>query len=198
MKILHALALIGLQLTSAPGLAQTDLGSPVPSQAAPKPDPLRSPKALASKAPSHVQDTVAGFWEQTDNQGNAGAWFYFTQVDGLYQGRIVKTFPPDAGRHDICAACAGNQKNAAMLGLTFVKGMHREGLNYTNGTILDPRDGDVYKAEMQLSADGQKLSVRGYLGIPMLGQTQIWNRLPDDSLASGDIPPNSASPNPEN
>jgi uncharacterized protein (DUF2147 family) len=183
MRILQVPTFIALLLTSAPGSAQSESPSPSPSDPpskfAAKPSPSRSPNMLASKAPSHEQNTVAGFWAQTDSQGKVGAWFYFAEVDGLYQGRIVRTFP---------------QPSVAMLGLTLVKGMRREGLNYTDGTILDPRDGDVYKAQMQLSADGQKLSVRGYLAIPLLGQTQVWNRLPDDSIASNEIPPASVSP----
>ena len=80
------------------------------------------------------------------------------------------------------------------MGLTIVKGMKRNGNKYAGGTILDPRDGTVYHAQMELSADGQQLSVRGYLGIPLLGQTQIWTRLPDDAIAPEDIPEDSVGP----
>jgi uncharacterized protein DUF2147 len=75
--------------------------------------------------------------------------------------------------------CLGAQKDAPWLGLTIVKGMQREGLNYENGTILDPRDGVEYYARMQLSPDGQTLTVRGYLGIDPLGGDEAWRRLPD-------------------
>src|SRR5208283_457130 len=98
--------------------------------------------ALAAAGPD---DTVAGFWQQADSDGHVGAWFYFTEVNGLYQGRLVKMFKQP-----------GEQKNAPMLGLTIVKDMRRDGEKYENGTILDPRDGKVYHAQMELSADGQK------------------------------------------
>ena len=34
-------------------------------------------------------------------------------------------------------------------------GMKSNGAEYTNGTILDPRDGDLYSAMMTLTPDGQ-------------------------------------------
>ena len=93
---------------------------------------------------------------------------------------------PGDDPNPICTRCQGEQKNTPMLGLTIVKQMHRNGLKYENGTILDPRDGNVYNALMELSPDGQKLTVRGYLGIALFGQNQIWYRLPDAALAEVD------------
>jgi hypothetical protein len=60
----------------------------------------------------------------------------------------------------VCAKCEGNQKDAPVLGLTIVKGMRHDSLKYEDRTILDPRNGKVYHAQMDLSPDGQKLSVR--------------------------------------
>ena len=152
--------------------------------------------ALApAPAGSAADDTAAGFWQQADQDGHVGAWFYFSLVNGLYQGRLVKLFhePGEQDSADVCAKCVGKEKNAPLLGLTIVKGMRRDGRNYEDGTILDPRDGKVYHAQMELSADGQKLSVRGYLGVPLLGQTQVWTRLPDDAVAPADMPRDSVS-----
>jgi uncharacterized protein (DUF2147 family) len=157
---------------------------------------------LLSAAPAGAagDQTAAGFWQQADDQGHVGAWFYFSEVNGLYEGRLAKLFrqPGDQGKTmPVCAKCAGNQKDAPLLGLTIVKGMHREGRKYDNGTILDPRDGTIYHAQMELSPDGKKLFVRGYVGVPLLGQTQTWNRLPDNAIPANEIPKDSVSPEAE-
>ncbi len=44
---------------------------------------------------------------------------------------------------------------------------------YAGGTILDPRDGKIYKATMKVTPDGQTLIVRGYLGVENAGTQSI-------------------------
>jgi uncharacterized protein (DUF2147 family) len=150
---------------------------------------------VAAPAFADPQPDVTGFWQSTDSDGNPNAWFYFVEKFQTYEGRLAKAFPKP-GTPDVpnCLKCKGDQAGAAMIGLVIVKRMKRDGLKYENGAILDPRDGSVYHAQMELSADGQELSVRGYLGIPALGQTQVWTRLPDDAMPHKDIPRESVSP----
>ncbi len=63
----------------------------------------------------------------------------------------------------------------AMIG-DFVKGADGE---WTSGFIYDPEGGDLYKSKMRLTDDGT-LYVRGYVGIPLLGKSQIWTRENDN------------------
>jgi uncharacterized protein (DUF2147 family) len=142
--------------------------------------------AAVGVQPAVAADPAAdGLWEQIDEStGQAEGWFRIAQKDGVYEGVLVKGFgkPGDDPATWRCAKCEGAEKNASVIGLTLIKGMKRNGLTYEDGTIMDPRDGSVYRALMKLSPDGKKLEVRGYLGIALFGRTQVWNRLPDNAL----------------
>jgi hypothetical protein len=138
-----------------------------------------------------AEPSVAGMWAQIDEKGQVGGWFLIFEHDGVYEGAIAKMFiNPGEDPNPICTRCKGDQKNAPSLGLTIIKGMQRKGLVYQNGNILDPRDGQVYKAKMTLSPDGQQLTLRGYLGFELFGQNQVWKRLPDDVLPLNEMPAN--------
>jgi hypothetical protein len=148
--------------------------------------------ALAWAAPLRADEpSASGLWEQADAKGHVGGWFLIFEHEGAYEGALVKMFlKPGEDPNPICTKCSGDQKNQPSLGLIMIKGMQRKGLSYENGTILDPRDGSAYYARMEVSPDGRTLKVRGYLGVPLLGRTQVWNRLPDDALPQSEIPAN--------
>ena len=141
--------------------------------------------------PPAAEPTAAGMWAQVYPDGRVGGWFLIFENNGVYEGAIAKMFlKPGEDPHPICTHCTGDQKNQPSLGLVIIKGMQRNGLVYEKGTILDPRDGQVYQAKMTLSPDGQQLILRGFLGIELFGQNQTWKRLPNDILPPDQMPPN--------
>jgi hypothetical protein len=134
-----------------------------------------------------AEPTAAGLWQKVED-GRPVVWVLMVDHrDGMFEGIIAKTFPkPGEAATEVCAKCTDDRKNAPVLGISFIRNMKRNGLEYEGGNILDPRDGEVWKAKMTVSADGQDLILRGYVLTPMLGKNEIWHRLPDTELASVD------------
>ncbi|HZP07787.1 DUF2147 domain-containing protein [Methyloceanibacter sp.] len=139
---------------------------------------LLSPKLPAIAGVDEKTPTAAGVWQQVGDDGKVGALVTISEEDGVYVGRLSRLFlDPGDDPNPICTECPGDKRNRPILGLVFIEGMKQSGLDYEDGTILDPETGKIYHATMRLSPDGTKLTVRGYVGLEIFGRSQTWTRV---------------------
>ena len=118
-----------------------------------------------------------GTWrtfDDTEGGKESGAVTIFDNGGQLY-GNVSDITDP-AKANATCTACTDDRKDKPVMGLQILRGMKPDGDEWDGGQILDPKNGKVYKCSMHLEDNGQKLLVRGYIGISLLGRTQTWVR----------------------
>jgi uncharacterized protein (DUF2147 family) len=120
--------------------------------------------------------TVIGKWKTVDDEtGKAKSIVEVYEKSGKIYGKVVEILEEE-NKKKVCSNCSGNDKNKPILGMIIIKGLSKKGSEYTDGKILDPKNGKLYKCFITLESK-DKLKVRGYIGISLLGRTQYWYRV---------------------
>ena len=128
--------------------------------------------ALAAESP-------AGRWQTIDDETGKPKSIVEIQeaADGTLTGKVAQILQSDHGPNPVCSACEGERKDQPITGMTILWGLKPDGERvWTGGTILDPAKGKTYRAKVTLLEGGEKLEMRGYIGIEALGRTQTWVR----------------------
>ena len=119
----------------------------------------------AQAAPSVGADT-AGNWFTEDHDGvihvgPCGAAYCGTVV-GVSDWQKDGSAPVDVHGRSQCQ-------------LVIIKHMVMGDDGRRHGTVTDPTDGKTYDAQLWVGDDGA-LRLRGYIGLPILGSTQRWEK----------------------
>jgi len=123
---------------------------------------------------SSGQPAIVGKWVTVDDNTNEEkSVIEIFESKGMYYGKIVKIFSTDHP-DPVCDKCArdDNRYLKKIIGMEIIRGMKKDGEEYTEGNILDPEDGKVYRCKLWI--EGAQLMVRGYWG-PFY-RTQTWRK----------------------
>lgn len=121
------------------------------------------------------KDKIEGFWLNQEKEAKIEV---YKAKNGKYYGKIVWLKEPNRDgkpKTDINNPKA-ERKNDPIIGLLLLKAFNKKGENsYEDGTIYDPKNGKTYSCNITYK-DANTLSIRGYIGISMLGRTTTWTR----------------------
>jgi uncharacterized protein (DUF2147 family) len=136
---------------------------------------------LAQTIAIAASPSPVGLWKTIDDvTGQARSLMRITESNGVLYGTIVKIFP-ESGHYQngVCDYCVGPYHNKPLEGVTVMRGLKAEANNpgnWSGGKITDPKNGKTYRCAIEVTNGGKSLNVRGYIGIQLLGRTQVWQR----------------------
>lgn len=131
-------------------------------------------------ASSSFTSSPIGYWKTIDDvTGKPKSIVQIWKAENnALMGKVIKIFPrPGADLKRVCTACEGNLRNQPIVGMVILSGLKASHSQWGNGHILDPDNGKTYNCALHTAENGKKLSVRGYIGIPLLGRSQTWERV---------------------
>jgi len=126
-------------------------------------------------------DRVCGlYYAVSPDNGEGSQILIYMAKNGTYEGKIVwmeiPNHPNGEPRRDVKNPDQ-SKRNQAVVGSVIIKGFTYNEANdeWENGTVYNPASGKTYRSFIKLE-QGNKLKVRGYLGISLLGKTVTWTK----------------------
>ena len=121
---------------------------------------------------TNAQD-IFGKWKTIDDETNKPKSIVeIYEQDGKAYGKILKLFrEPGEEQDPVCDECTDERKGEKVIGMTIIREMEKDGDEWEDGDILDPKNGKVY--DCKLWREGDKLMVRGYIAFFFRTQTLL-------------------------
>jgi len=129
---------------------------------------------LATSRFSFAKDQIEGKWY---NEEKTAKVEIYLAKNGKYYGKIVwlkdpeKNGKPRTDEHNP----KESERDKPLMGLLLLKSFVKDGNVYEDGSIYDPKNGKTYSCKITYK-NANTLSIRGYIGISMIGRTTTWTR----------------------
>ena len=138
---------------------------------------------LASNAGAQNPEVILGKWWNEEKDAHIEIY----PCEGKFCGKIIWLKDPNYPDNDPKGMGGKprvdrenpdlSQRERPILGMNIVWGFTPSGENlWEGGFIYNPRDGKTYKCKLTLET-ADKLKVRGFIGVSLIGKTNVWTRL---------------------
>jgi uncharacterized protein (DUF2147 family) len=115
------------------------------------------------------KDAILGEWLSELKDGRVQVY----KQGEKYFGKII--WGKDGTRKDVKNPDE-KLRSQNIIGAVILKGFSFTGNAWEDGTIYDPNNGKTYSCTMKMK-DANTLSIRGFIGISLLGRTTVWTRV---------------------
>lgn len=123
---------------------------------------------------SSQAQSVLGKWENRNEDGKVNSIIEVYEKDDKIYGKVDRIMREE-DRDRVCSKCEGELKDEPIEGMELMKGLKKDGDEYSGGTIVDPKSGKEYRCKIWLDEDNPDvLKVRGY--ISLFYKTKKWRR----------------------
>ncbi len=121
-------------------------------------------------------DDLVGLWEPSSGKGRVK----IERIGDKYYGKVVwlrEPIDPETKQKKVDK----NNPDPALkvrprLGLRVIKNFTFANGIWEDGTIYDPENGSTYNSKIEMK-DKNTIELRGYIGTPMFGRTDVWKRM---------------------
>lgn len=130
---------------------------------------------MATFAQAAEGDKILGIWLSENKNGKIQIY----KAGDKYFGKLIwgKTMYEADGvtsRKDTKNSDA-SLRNRNLKDLVILTNMEYDDGEWEDGKVYDPEKGKTYSCTMKLN--GNQLSLRGYVGVSLLGRTSVWTRI---------------------
>jgi uncharacterized protein (DUF2147 family) len=151
---------------------------------------------LSSACCQNKADRLCGLYFAADpDNGNGSQIQIYKTKQNTYEAKVVWMEHPNHPNGEPIRDVHNPdpaKRNQTNVGLVFMRNFtyNPDNDQWINGTVYDARSGKSYKGNIQFESEN-KLRVRGYFGISVLGKTVVWTK---ESTPRNQKTSNSSSP----
>lgn len=138
--------------------------------------PFGAKSGAQAKPESAASDALLGEWWTENNEGRVR---FTKDRDGTFRGTTTCCVPEKVTDKRLAQDIHNPKpelRKRSTVGIVIIWKLVYEDGEYSDGYVYNPLDGKSYRFSAKV-IDHETLKIRGYAGIPLFGQSQIWKRV---------------------